>query len=215
MAAETAAVGGPARKLISLWAVASLVCAILFVCPIAPVLGLVLGTVAVFDVRRPNRSGKRLVIAAMVLSVLSLGGWALLAGWWNTHARRPMLIGPVDAIVAGQGGDTAAFLATFEPGADATAERDAIAFISTVTDRYGLLTASSQREDNREPVSTRRRAVILYEFQFETGPVDAEAEFVVSREDGSGLVLKFAWVVVRDPVAGDVWYPAGVNPDAR
>ncbi len=206
MTAETAAVGGPARKSISLWALASLICAILFVCPIAPVLSLVLGTVAVFDVRRSNRSGKRMVIAAMILSVLALGGWALLADWWNTHARRPMLFGPADAIAAAQGGDTAVFLAAFLPGADANAEADAIEFISTVTDRYGLLTASSQRHDGRE-VSTLRRAVILYEFQFETGPVDAEAEFVLSREDGSGLVLKFAWVVIRDPAAGDVRYP--------
>ena len=106
-----------------------------------------------------------------------------------------------------QGGDTAVFLAAFLGGADANAEGDAIEFISTVTDRYGELVASSQRDDGRE-VSTLRRAVILYEFQFETGPVDAEAEFVLSREDGSGLVLKFAWVVIRDPAAGDVGYPS-------
>jgi len=214
MAAETAAVGGPARKSISLWAVASLVCAILFVCPIAPVLAIVLGIVAVFDVRRPHRSGKRLVTAALVLSVLAIGGWVLLAGWWNTHARRPMLVGPADAIMAAQAGDTAEFLAAFLPNADATDQRDAIAFISTVTKRYGLLTASSQRESDLE-VSTLRRAVILYEFRFETGPVDVEAEFVLSREDGSGLVLKFAWIVIRDPAAGDLRYPGSVNPDVQ
>jgi hypothetical protein len=205
MAAETAAVGGPSRKAISLWAIASLVCAILFVCPIAPVLGLVLGAIAIIDVRRKGRSGARMVIAAMVVSVLSIGGWVLLAGWWNTHARRPMLLGPVDAIVAGQGGDTGEFLAAFL-GDDTNAERDAIEFLATVTGRYGLLKASSQREDDHE-VTTLRRAAILYEFQFETGPVDAEAEFVLSK-DGGGLVLKFAWVVIRDPVEGDVRYPA-------
>ncbi len=213
MAAETTVVGGPARRT-SLWAVASLVCAILFICPIAPLLAIVLGVVAVFDVRRPHRSGARLVIAALVLSVLSLGGWALLAGWWNTNARRPMLFGPADAIVAGQHGDTAAFLEAFLPVANATDQSDAIEFISTVTSRYGLLTASSQRESDRE-ISTLRRAVILYEFQFENGPVDVEAEFVLSREDGSGLVLKFAWVVIRDPAAGDIRYPGSVNSDTQ
>ena len=206
MAPETAAVGGPARKSISLWAVASLVCAILSFCPIAPVLAIVLGIVAVFDVRRPHRSGRRMVTAALVLSVLAIGGWLLLAGWWNTHARRPMLFGPANAIMAAQRGDTAEFLAAFMPTGDATDERDAIEFISTVTKRYGLLTASSQRENDRE-VSTLRRATILYEFQFETGPIDVEAEFLLSREDGTGLVLKFAWVVIRDPAAGDVRYP--------
>lgn len=214
MTAETAAVGGPARKSISLWALASLICAILFVCPIAPVLSLVLGIVAVFDVRRPNRSGKRMVIAAMILSVVAIGGWALLADWWNTHARHPMLLGPADAIMAAQRGDTAVFLAAFLGGADANAEGDAIEFINTVTNRYGKLVTSSQREDDRS-VSTLRRAAILYDFQFETGPVDTEAEFVVS-EDGGGLVLKFAWVVIRDPVAGDVWYPPSSDkPDVR
>ena len=214
MAAETAAVGEPSPQKISLWAVASLVCAILFVCPIAPVLGLVLGAIAVIDVRRKGRSGTRLVIAAMVVSVLAIGGWVLLAGWWNTHARHPMLFGPAEAIVAGQGGETAVFRAAFLAGDDTDAERDAIEFLTTLTDRYGLLTASWQRKDDRE-VSTLRRAAILYEFQFETGPVDAEAEFVMSK-DGGGLILKFAWVVIRDPVAGDVWYPPSSDkPDVR
>ncbi len=179
---------------------------LLLVRPVGVGLGAHAATLAVFDVRRPNRSGKRMVVAAMILSVVAIGGWVLLADWWNTHARRPMLFGPADAIMAAQRGDTAVFLAAFLPGADANAEGDAIEFISTVTDRYGKLVASSQRDDGRE-VSTLRRAVILYEFRFETGPVDVEAEFVLSREDGSGLVLKFAWVLIRDPAAGDVRYP--------
>ena len=97
----------PARRSVSLWAIAALVCAIGSLCPIAPLLGLVLGTVAMFDVRRPNRSGKRYAVAALIVSVLALGGWALAAGWWNTHARRPMLYGPVNAIAAGQRGEDA------------------------------------------------------------------------------------------------------------
>ncbi len=205
MAAETAAAPASTRQPISLWALAALLCAIGSVCPIAPVLGLVLGTVALFDVRRPNRSGKRLAVTALVVSVLAIGGWALLAGWWNTHARRPMLYGPAEAIAAGQRGDIAAFRDAFLPGADATAERDAIEFITAVSDRYGNLVASSQRVDDAEPATTLTRMTIPYEFVFENGPVDAEAEFV--RNDPSGLVLKFAWVVVRDSVAGDVRYP--------
>lgn len=211
MAAETAA-PAPARQKLSLWALAALLCSICIVCPIAPALGLVLGTVAVFDVRRKNRRGLRMAVAALIVGVLSMAGWGLLAGWWNTHARGPMLFGPVEAIASGQRGDIAGFRAAFLPDADADADRDAIDFIAAVTERYGRLVASSQRVDDSEPATTLRRAAIPYEFMFESGPIDAEAEFVLSRDDGGGLVLKFAWVVIRDPVAGDLRYPPGDPP---
>ncbi len=210
MAAETAAAPASTRQPISLWALAALLCAIVSLCPIAPVLGLVLGTVAMFDVRRPNRSGKRLAVTALVVSVFALGGWAWIGVLWNTHVRQPLLYGPAEAIAAGQRGDIAAFRDAFlpdAPGAPGAEMSDAIEFITTVSDRYGRLVGSSQHADADKPATTLRRAAISYEFLFETGPVDVEAEFVLSRDDGSGLVLRFAWVVVRDPIAGDVRYP--------
>ncbi len=41
--------------------------------------------------------------------------------------------------------------------------------------------------------------------QFESGPVEAEAEFIIM--DGGGLVLKFGWLVIRDDELADLVYP--------
>ena len=52
-----------------------------------------------------------------------------------------------------------------------------------------------------------RRPRVAYTFEFESGPVEAEAEFVVWAQ-GKGLVLKFAWLAFRDKELGHLVYPA-------
>ncbi len=209
MTPETAATPSFTKQQTSLWALASLLCAIAFICPIAPILSLVFALVGTLDLRRhPHRRGKRLVAAGVIVSVLALCGWGVAARLWEVHARRPMLYGPVEAIAAGQTGDVAGFRVAF---LDRTSEPEAVAFLDSVTERYGRLAGSSQRDDGAQPVSTVRRARIPYTFLFETGPVEAEAEFIIAAEHG-GFVLRFAWVVIHDPVMGDLVYPATEAP---
>ncbi len=212
MTPETAATPSSKTRQTSLWALASLLCAISFICPIAPILGLIFAAVGMIDLRRhPQRRGKRLAVAGAIVSVLALCGWGVAARWWDVHARRPMLYGPVEAIAAGQRGDIAAFGDAFLVGPDGVSGQEAVTFLDSVNERYGRLAGSSQRGDAGAPVSTLRRARIPYTFLFETGPVEVEAEFVVAA-DGGGLVLRFAWVVIHDPVMGDVAYPAAAAP---
>ena len=209
MTPETAATPSFTKQQTSLWALASLLCAIAFICPIAPILSLVFALVGALDLRRhPHRRGKRLVVAGVIVSVLALCGWGVAARLWEVHARRPMLYGPVEAIAAGQNGDVAGFRVAF---LDQASEPEAAAFLDSVNERYGWLAGSSQRDDGAQPVSTVRRARIPYTFLFETGPVEAEAEFIIAAEHG-GFVLRFAWVVIHDPVMGDLVYPATEAP---
>jgi hypothetical protein len=51
---------------------------------------------------------------------------------------------------------------------------------------------------------------VAYTFEFESGPVEAEARFVVWAQ-GQGLVLKFAWLAFRDQEEGDLVYPASAT----
>ena len=209
----SASPGLPARQR-SLWAIASLVCAVIVVCPVFSLIGLVLAAVAALDLRRhPHRTGRRLVAAALVVSVLALGGQVMAARWWHVHARRPMQYGPADALIAGQGGDIAGFRTAFVTGAEPASEQEAVVFLTAVTERYGRLGGMVHREDAAKPVSDLRRAAIPYTYFFENGTVDVDAEFVVSANDGSGLVLRFAWVVIRDEVLGDLAYPKSAVPE--
>jgi hypothetical protein len=216
----------PPRARVSPWALATLVCGLSFLCPVAPLLGLVLGAVALADLRRrPWRRGGRMVAAGMLISVLALAGWAAAAWWWDVHARRPMLQGPLPELAAGLAGDTGGFQAGFfQPGGVQSGREEAAAFLEEISRRYGRLIGSSQRQerptagpgqdenkaaDDRPPVTDFSRPRIKYTLHFDLGPVDADAEFVVTSPGVRGLVLKFSWLAIRDPQRGDLCYPPG------
>ncbi len=201
------------KRQISLWALASLLCGVSFVCPIAAGLGIVLGLMALVDLNRhPHRTGKRLAVAGLLLSFLAVAGWGVAARWWNEHARRPMLHGPAAEIEAGLAGDVRGFLSGFQVAGTPADELEAAAFLNAVSRRYGRFLGSTQnreiRQDGPDALPNPRRMRILYVFTFESGPVDAEAEFIVMGDGGPALVLQFSWLVVRDDELGDLLFPA-------
>jgi hypothetical protein len=201
----------------------SFLCGVAVFCPVTSVLGPLLGVVALGEIRRrPHRTGTRLAVAGIAVGLLATAGWAATAWWWHLNARVPMLRGPAAALAAGLDGDLEAFRAVFVgQGAGADETR---AYLSEVGARYGRLAGSSQSPAGDEqapgtPADTRHPR-IAYTFQFESGPVEAEARFVVWAQQ-QGLVLKFAWLVLRNREAGDLVYPAaaadvvGYDPVSR
>ena len=200
--------GQPRR--VSLWALLSLLCGVAVFCPVTSVLGPLLGVVALAEIRRkPHRTGTRLAVTGIVVGLLATAGWAATARWWHVNAREPMLRGPAEALAAGLGGDVAGFRAGFVAPATG-GDGEARAFLDEVAGRYGRLVGSTQRPRFAEtpPVQAdTRRPRIAYMFEFESGPVEAEAEFVAWAQ-GQGLVLKFAWLAFRDQELGHLVYPA-------
>ncbi|MHC4991415.1 MAG: DUF4190 domain-containing protein [Planctomycetota bacterium] len=217
MAAEIGQPGPPSRT--SLWALLSLLCGVAVFCPVTSVLGPLLGAVALVDIRRkPHRTGAKLAVTGIAVGLLATAGWAAAARWWHVNAREPMLRGPAEALAAGLGGDVAGFEAGFTAPAG-----DARAFLDEVAGRYGRLTGSTQRpsfEETDPAQADTRRPRVAYTFEFESGPVEAEAQFVVWAQ-GEGLVLKFAWLAFRDHELGHLVYPAsaadvvGYDPVSR
>ncbi|MHC4766770.1 MAG: DUF4190 domain-containing protein [Planctomycetota bacterium] len=193
----------------SLWALLSLLCGVAVFCPVTSVLGPLLGVVALGEIRRkPARSGTRLAVTGIVIGLLATAGWAATARWWHVNAREPMLQGPAEALAAGLDGDVARFRAGFV--GRATADDEARAFLDEVAGRYGRLVGSTQRPSFAETAPVQadtRRPRVAYTFEFESGPVEAEAEFVVWAP-GQGLVLEFAWLAFRDQELGHLVYPA-------
>ncbi|MHC4080309.1 MAG: DUF4190 domain-containing protein [Planctomycetota bacterium] len=212
--------GQPRR--VSLWALLSLLCGVAVFCPVTSVLGPLLGLVALAEIRRkPQRTGRRLAVAGITIGLLATAGWAATARWWHVNARVPMLRGPVEALAAGLGGDVAGFRVGFAGGG--AADDGAQAFLEEVGGRYGRLVGSAQRPSSQETdpaPADMSRPRIVYLFEFESGPVETEAQFVVW-EPGQGLVLKFAWLAFRDQESGDLVYPAsaadvvGYDPESQ
>jgi hypothetical protein len=198
---------------VSLWALLSLLCGVAVFCPVTSVLGPLLGVVALGEIRRkPHRTGKKLALTGIAIGLLATAGWAATARWWHVNAREPMLRGPAEALAAGLGGDVAGFRAGFV-GPAAQDDEEARAFLDEIAGRYGRLVGSKQRPsfEQTPPVQAgTRRPRVAYTFEFESGPVEAEAEFVVWAR-GQGLVLKFAWLAFRDQELGHVVYPASAT----
>jgi hypothetical protein len=196
----------------SLWAVLSLLCGVAVLCPITSLLGPILGVVALAEIRRkPYRTGTGLAVAGILCGLVATAGWAAAARWWHVNARVPLLRGPAPALAAGLAGDLSGFKAGFTEEGAVADDAEALAFLDEVSGRYGHLVGSTQRQAGAEeapptPADTRRPRV-AYTFQFESGPVEAEARFVVWAQ-GQGLVLKFAWLALRDQEEGDLVYPA-------
>ncbi len=198
----------------SLWALLSLVAGVCFMCPAASLLAPVLGAAALLDVRRhPGRSGRRLAFAGIILGALGTAWWGAAAAWWQVHARVPMLEGPARQLRLGLGGDVEGFRAGFAGPDGGPAE--AAAFLSEAAGRYGRFIRSAQRVPPAGEAAAAGwasgRVRIPYTFLFEAGPVEAEAEFVVTG-GGPRLILKFAWFALRDDERGHLVYPASAAP---
>lgn len=199
------------RSQLSLWALASLLCSLIVLCPIATLLGPLLGVRALVEIRRnPLRTGRGMAIIGIVVGLAATVGWGVAARWWHVHARTPMLEGPTAPLRAGLAGRVAEFQAAFH--GDGAVAADAPAFLEEVRGRYGVLRGSAQRRVAPGQAAADAgwaggRVRIPYTLQFEGAAVEADAEFVLF-DDAGGLVLGFGWVALRDDELGDLVYPA-------
>lgn len=186
-----------------------------------------LGAWALVEIRRnPQRHGTRLAVAGIVLGIVAMGGWGLAARWWHVHARMPMITGPGPQLAAAQAGDLAAFKDAFAGPGRIAPDDEALAFVAEVSGRYGRLLGSGQARPGPDAAvgppapapqgaaATGRRLRIPYTFRFESGPVEAEAQFILFDEAASGPVLGFGWLVLHDDSNGDLVYPESARAAA-
>lgn len=199
------------------WSVVALLCSLCVVCPPLTLLGPVLGVAALLAARRhPQRGGRRAAIWAIALGLAVSAGWAAGARWWHVHVRRPMIDGPRIALQAGLDGDISAFVSAFDVSESPEAIEEARAFLREVRRRYGTLRRMTQHDQAAPPARpTILRPVIPYQLTFEHQSVTASAEFVLLAQGRRGLVLKFAWICLEDPVQGDLSYPVSADMTGR
>lgn len=164
------------------------------------------GIRALRDIRtRPDRTGRGTTWTGIALGLLFTLGWAVLLYNWHLRARRPMLEGPVAELRAGLAGDVAGFREGFVDGPEA----DAQAFLSAVGGRFGELRSISQRSGGAAADASMPELVIPYTMEFDRATVEADAAFLIY-ETPRRLVLRWAWLAIRDPVEGDLVYPSSM-----
>lgn len=204
---------GPPRN--SLWAMAGLFSSCAICCPVLTVLGPLLALRALVQINAEPRRyagrgiAKAAIFIGLVATVLQLG----VAVWWNRNVRQPMLHGPSPEIRAGQRKDWNAVRAGFIGDGASASDPELEAFFNELSHRCGALIEVSQRSSAKAELTPDALALRLpYTMRFEAGTFDADAE--LSRQGRLLPDLKWRWMRIHDPVAGDLVYPASARPPA-
>lgn len=207
----------PAKKTSGL-AITSLIFSLIVCCPVATIIGPLLGLGALVQIgRNPALKGRGLAFAAIIMGVV----FTLAQGWGGYQmwqVMKPVLEGPNAALTAGFAGDTAALKAEFH-GAGATAsDAEVTAFIGELRKRYGAYQSCRHDQTAAGPTGAYGDPVIPFPYilTFDNGEVHAEAEYVFA-EQGIGWIKKWGSITVFDPDLGDLTYPPsgddGNGPD--
>jgi hypothetical protein len=198
---------------VSKMSVVSLVLSLVFCCPLTSFAGIVTGLIGLFA-SGPRVTGRWLAVLGILLGIagLSLQGAGGVIGY--RAVVRPILIGPQEAIIAGQSGDIAAFRSAFIPISDAKggSEDAAKAFIQEVTSRYGTL-KSAALDQNSAPAAPRQGADDFegeYLLDFAQGRIRARCTIEVS-DQNSQLTMKIISIEILDSQNGNLVFPAPVE----
>ncbi|MCA9289674.1 MAG: DUF4190 domain-containing protein [Phycisphaerales bacterium] len=200
------------RPQLSLWAFAAFCCSLIMCFPPMPLIAPILALFGLREVRRrPDRSGRGLARAALVISGVALVLYVGLAWAWHVTVRRPVLDGPLPALRAGVD-DPAALASAF--GRPESAD-EARVFMRELVRRYGDIQSISApaAAPTREIAVAMNAAVpgglvMAYEIEFDRGGRAAYASFLLTDPSGWPPRATWGWLVILDPVAGDLLYPA-------
>ncbi|MFG0252558.1 MAG: DUF4190 domain-containing protein [Phycisphaerales bacterium JB038] len=202
-------------------AIASLVCSLIFFCPITTIIGPILGLVGLLTISEAKGTkGKGLAAAGLVLGVLFTVGWGIggyYAGQYSIRMYALIQDGPRTALTAGFADDYQGFQDAFHgPGANNPAGAEA--FVTQLRSRYGEFvdsalppTAQPRQRSQSDPTM-----VATYLLTFENKELSADVELVMADPNaGAGqpvFVYKLGYTDVLDPELGDLKYPPPTGP---
>jgi hypothetical protein len=193
-------------------AVASLVCSLIFFCPITTLLGPLLGLIAIATMG-PTRKGRGLAAGGILIGAVLTGGWAW-GGWWFSGVMKQsieaVMEGPHDALTAGFAGDMAGFRAGFHGAGTAATDAEVTVFIEELRSRYGDFVSSRFNESSQpaQPQFGQPSAPFPYLLTFASGDVAAEAEIVFADQRTGEFVMKLGYIEVPDAERGTLRFPA-------
>jgi hypothetical protein len=199
------------RQITSPWAVASLLCGVTFLPPLA-LFGILLGFRALLQIKAdPTQRGRGVAIAGIILGALSQICLVLGLVWWHFNARIPMMHGPREELQAGMSGKVAAFKAEFHGRGASAPDHVSRTFLNELESRYGRLLDSqiSASSPTKAPLAGSTELSISYTFIFARQTVEAEAVFITFAPTRVLPDPVFKWVSIRiiDPDRGDLAYP--------
>ena len=198
-------------------AISSLVCSLIFCCPLTTIIGPILGMIAFVTIgSNPNRRGKGLAITGIILGILmtALQSWAGFLLY--SKLILPVLEGPKTVLVAGFANDISGFRGGLAGGGAGVSDEEIKEFIDELRSRYGEF-SSTEMDPSQSPPTAFGQQIIMYSYllHFSDSTVTADVEMVIADPQTGQFVLKPGVMTIWDQEKGDLSFPPladGDNP---
>jgi hypothetical protein len=191
-------------------AIASLVCSLIFCCPLTTIIGPILGLIGLLTIDAgKGTKGKGLCLAGIILGVIFTVGWGVLLNEGYGLAKemeRQVREGPAPALEAGYDGNYADFQDDFFGPGTAADPQAAENFIEELRTRYGDFTGVSMQQ---QPAPFGQQTVVFrYDLQFSNATVPADVELMFGdQQTGNPFVVKLLSIDIVDDELGNLRYP--------
>ena len=200
-------------------AISSLVCSLIFCCPLTTIIGPILGLIAFVTIgSNPNRKGKGLAITGIILGVVLTSGWVFFGSKvWAFGVRFYDLMesGPKTALVAGSSGDLPGLKEAFYGAGASASDDEAQLFLDELNKRYGAFADSRMDESAGAitPTPGQTSLVWPYIIDFDNATVSADVELIFAdpTNNSDPIVFKIGSIVIHDDDLGALRYPP--SPD--
>lgn len=212
-------------------AIAALVCALLFCLPAVPLLGVLLGLLAVVTmIGKTSMRGRGLAIAAIVIGLVITAVQAA-GGWWFYQFSRQFVVlfrdSPVQMMQAGYAGDYTAFRSHLLGPATQADDASIRAFVDEVRGRWGGLVSMEMKPNQRQQTSpptggNASTADVEYTASFDSATVPVVIEFRFEPGPGAGgsstgggsefLKMGISSITFQDRDRGDIRFPILPKP---
>lgn len=187
----------------------SLVCSLVFLCPITTFLGPVIGLFALLSTREdPARRGRGMAVAGIVIGTVFSLMWGAIMVMYVAEMRRAqfrMIALPTEALEFGTEGDVDAFQARFTPDGAELPDEVAAAFLDALGDRYGEFQPEPTRTHTPEGGEA---GTVEFELVFEAASPRAVLVFHI--EPGVrnfSETVRIESLEIVDPERGNLRYP--------
>lgn len=200
-------------------AISSLVCSLIFCCPLTTIIGPILGLIAFVTIgSNPNRRGKGLAVTGIILGVVLTSGWVYFGSKaWAFFGQAIELVanGPKTALVAGSSGDLTSFKEAFYGEGASVSDDKAQNFLDELNERYGAFADSRFDESSGSftPTPGQNSMIVPYIIDFDTATVSADVEIIFAdpTNNSDPFVFKIGYIVIHDDDLGALRYPP--SPD--
>ena len=192
-------------------AIASLVCGLLFCCPITTLLAPLLGIAHFISAAgKPWIRGAGLAIGGILLGLVMTGGWAFL-GWASYQFMQQAMRLPDEALAALSADDVSEFRSKWvglEEGSAGDAQ--IAAFRQDLESRYGTFESIRFDEQTQEPQAGAEQAFVLPFIATFSGVGDERADVkvhVMFMPTGQGFEILIMQIEVIDEQQGNIVFP--------